>query len=156
MSSLVIGTTVLNVDQWDGYPPARRRLLDHIADGRDRRRRGAHRRHPRRAAPTCSSPSAAPLDERRRGRGGVRRDARCSSGRPASRRVGIDPETFDPTVFGLAYAEVIHRGYCRCTVTPDEWRTEFVIVADHHDPDSEVTVDATLTVQAGTPAITIA
>src|SRR5690606_19927785 len=31
MSSLMIGNLVLNVDQWDGYPQARRRLLDHIA-----------------------------------------------------------------------------------------------------------------------------
>jgi alkaline phosphatase D len=154
MSSLVIGTTVLNVDQWDGYPQARRRLLDHVA------------------TEEISDVVVLTGDIHAAGADVLTTDVLSATGeeRPVAvefvatsvssggllEALGLDPQSFDPSVFGLTYAEVAHRGYCRCTVTPREWRTEFMIVADGRDPDSDVTVADTLTVQAGTPAITIA
>ena len=56
---------------------------------------------------------------------------------------------------GLSYAELLHRGYTRCTVTPERWAAEYVIVADVTDPDSTTSVDATATIDAGTVAVTM-
>jgi alkaline phosphatase D len=153
MSSLVIGTTIFNVDQWDGYPQARRRLLDHIATEGitdvvvltgDIHAAGAD-------VLTTDALSTAgdevPV--------AVEFVATSVSSGGLLEVVGLDPDSFDPSIFGLLYAEVAHRGYCRCTVTPAEWRTEFMIVADAEDPDSDVTVADTLVTPAGTAEITI-
>lgn len=45
------------------------------------------------------------------------------------------------------------RGYTRCTVTPDEWTTDFRVVEYVTDPDAPVRTDATLTVLAGEPGL---
>jgi len=151
MSALVLGDLVLNVDQWDGYPRARRRLLDHIASEEisdvvvltgDIHAAGANV-----LRTDGASGPATPV--------AVELVTASISSRGLTEAIGIDPATLDPSIFGLTYAELIHRGYCRCTVTPERWSTEFVIVADVTDPASPTSVAATVVADAGTPALTL-
>ena len=151
MSALILGDIVLNVDQWDGYPQARRRLLDHIA------------------ANDIGDVVVLTGDIHTAGCGVLRTDGAESVAEPVAvefvctsissnglaTAVGLDPNTLDPAIFGLTYAELIHRGYCRCTITPERWSTEFLIVEDATDPDSDVTVAATVVAEQGTPALTV-
>jgi alkaline phosphatase D len=151
MSALVLGDTVLNVDQWDGYPQARRRLFDHIA------------------AADISDVVVLSGDIHAAGAGVLRTDGTTGPVTPVAvefvttsitssglaEAVGLDPRALDPSIFGITYAELIHRGYARCTVTPERWTTEFVIVADATDPASTTSVAATVVTDAGTPALTV-
>jgi alkaline phosphatase D len=43
------------------------------------------------------------------------------------------------------------RGYVRCTVTPESWTSEFMVVDDVTRPNSRVTPRATFVVEAGMP-----
>ncbi len=43
------------------------------------------------------------------------------------------------------------RGYVRCQVTPDRWTSDYMVVADVTQPDSDVTPCASFVVEAGTP-----
>ena len=112
---------VINYDQWDGYAPARDRMLvlgrrPHAAHDR------AHRRHPpRRRRPTA----------RRRDRVRVDVDLveRAGAGRLPGGRHRL------PRVIG---AELEHRGYTRHTVDATRWLAEFCIVDDVTDPSSVV------------------
>lgn len=45
------------------------------------------------------------------------------------------------------------RGYQRCTVTPDEWRTAYRVVPQVTTPNGPATTRATITVEANTPGI---
>ncbi len=145
MSALVLGNTILNVDQWDGYPRARARLLAHLDD---------HDVHDvvvltgdihAAGASVLRTDSADPSSS------AVAVEVVCTSITSAglAQRVGIDPTSFDPTILGLAYGELVHHGYTRCTCTPQGVRIEFVIVDDVADPASAVSVDATFDIPAG-------
>jgi alkaline phosphatase D len=43
------------------------------------------------------------------------------------------------------------RGYVRCTVTPQNWTTEFMVVDDVTKPGGKASTRATFVVEAGTP-----
>jgi len=45
------------------------------------------------------------------------------------------------------------RGYTRCTVTPEEWTTEYRVLEYVSEPRAPVRTDATFTVQAGQPGL---
>jgi alkaline phosphatase D len=45
------------------------------------------------------------------------------------------------------------RGYLRCTVRPEAWTTDYVAVTDVLKPGGSIVTRATLTVEAGRPAI---
>ena len=104
---------ILNYDQWDGYAPARDRLL---AAGRGRRAgRRADRRHPprrRRRLPGVGAEfvttSISSHGQRRPGAAADPRLVRRRRRRPSS----------------------LHRGYTRHTVTPTTWTAEYRIVDD--------------------------
>ena len=152
MSSLVIGDLVLNVDQWDGYPRARRRLLDQIAaDGISDVVVLTGDIHAAGAGVLSTDGSSGPATPV-----AIELVTTSISSRGLSETAGIDPTTLDPAIFGIDYAELIHRGYARCTVTPDRWSTEFVIVADVTDPASSTSVAATVSADAGAASLTVA
>jgi alkaline phosphatase D len=46
-----------------------------------------------------------------------------------------------------------NRGYVRCVVTPQSWKTDYVEVADVLVADSPVTTSASFVVEAGSPLI---
>lgn len=146
VKALVLGNIVLNVDQWDGYPSARRRLLEGIADagidnvvvltGDIHAGGAADLRVPdagsdgdivahELVAPGISSPGLGALAD-------------------AVAGAGLD----------LAYANFSDNGYVRCTITPERWRTEFVVVDTIGADTSPASVAGTVDLQAGTPGLT--
>jgi alkaline phosphatase D len=151
MTPLVLGNTTLNVDQWDGYPAARRRLLDHLASS------GATDVvvltgdiHAAAAAVLATDGTNGPATP-------VAVELVCTSitSEGLAEEVGLDAETLDPSIFGIPFAELLHRGYTRCTVTPTDWAAEYVTVDDVLDPASGTQVAATARIVAGQVALTI-
>lgn len=145
MKALVVGDLVLNVDQWDGYPAARERLLSsltengvenvmvltgdiHVGAAADIRGTDAGEDGPIVAhelvVPGISSPGLGLGD-------------------------GIDTASL-----GLAYSNLTDNGYARAVITPETWTTEWMIVdGGVQDPGMPVVVDATAEVTAGTPGL---
>ena len=151
MSSLVLGDIVLNVDQWDGYPAARQRLLQFIGD-RD-----------------IADVVVLTGDIHSAGAGDLGTVAADGTRTPvAVEFVGtsitsaslvdivpggaalVTPDKFP----GIAYLNVVDHGYGRCTVTADEWRTEFVVVDSVTDAGAPSRIDATCVTPRGTPSVT--
>lgn len=152
MSALVLGDLILNVDQWDGYPAARDRLLQFIRDQKisdvvvltgDIHSAGAGD-----LAPTAADGKRKPVAVEFVG-----------TSITSSSLVDIVPggaALVTPDKFpGISYLNVVNHGYGRCTVNKDEWRTEFVIVDSILTADATASVDATCTVAAGTSTITM-
>jgi alkaline phosphatase D len=145
MKALVLGDIVLNVDQWDGYPAARRRLLSTIRDegvdnvvvltGDIHAGGAADLRHP---------------DAAMAGEVVAHEFVGTSISSPG---IGGLAGGLDLTPLGLVYANFSDHGYGRCTITPERWTTEFVVVDTIQNPESAASVDATVEVLAGTPGI---
>jgi alkaline phosphatase D len=43
------------------------------------------------------------------------------------------------------------RGYVRCTITPDQWRTDYRVVSTVERPEASVETRATFVTRAGDP-----
>ena len=123
---------VLNYDQWDGYAPARDRLLAA-------------------AAPVAGRMVVLTGDIHLAGVGvlpGIGTEfvtTSVSSG-------GTIPPAVQPILASfdnIVDAELVHRGYTRHTVTPAAWTAEYRIVADVADPSSAVSTWRTFSVAAG-------
>jgi alkaline phosphatase D len=152
MSSLVLGDIVLNVDQWDGYPAARRRLLEFISD------KGISDV----VVLTGDIHSAGAGDLGLVAADGTRTPVAVefvgtsiTSGSLVDRVPGgaaiVTPDKFP----GIAYLNVRDHGYGRCTITPTEWRTEFVVVESIADAAAPARVDATCVTTQGVPSVTL-
>lgn len=139
----VVGTAV-NLDQWDGYPAARARMLDLFED------------------PAVTNPMVLTGDIHAAIAADVHRDGVVANPRLATEMAappisstftaGIGPAFED----GLrAKPQVRHvntakRGYLVCEVTPAAWTGRFRVV-DSLDPASTATTDAVVTVPADPP-----
>ncbi len=53
----------------------------------------------------------------------------------------------------IRYFESRRRGYVRCEVTPERWRTDFRVVESVRDPVSPVSTLASFTVENGRPRV---
>ena len=141
-----LNEAVLNYDQWDGYPVARERILQHLADNKV----------PNVVVLTGDIHLAAVAQLRAGDR---------ATGTP----VGAEFITTSISSEGrisdlltdvlksyphLVDAELTHRGYALHTVTPDRWTAEYRIVADVSRDDSEVTTLGTYVVEVGTNIVT--
>lgn len=151
MSSLVLGDLILNVDQWDGYPAARQRLLEFIAD------RGIDDV----VVLTGDIHSAGAGDLAITADDGTRRPVAVEfvgTSITSGSLVDIVPggaAIATPDKFpGIVYLNVKLHGYGRCTVTKDDWTTDFVVVDTVKDANATPRVDATCVTKAGTPAVT--
>ena len=121
---------ILNHDQWDGYAPARDRLLG-AAAGVDRLVVLTGDIH---LAGVASLPGV--------GAEFVTTSISSAGNVP----VALEPLLRDfPTVVD---AELAHRGYIRHTVTPEAWTAEYRIVDDVTTPDSPVSTWRTFRVDA--------
>ncbi|MEZ5257693.1 MAG: alkaline phosphatase D family protein, partial [Ilumatobacteraceae bacterium] len=128
MTNTSFGDTILNFDQWDGYPEARDRLLGYVADlgvenlivlSGDIHFAGAAQL---RVAGGLDSPVV-----------GVEfiTTSISSAGNVDPALAGLKellPDVVD--------VELTHRGWTHHTVTPDAWTAEFRIVDDAKDPES--------------------
>ncbi len=151
MSSLVIGDMILNVDQWDGYPAARRRLLGFIADNDisdtvvltgDIHSAGA-------GELSVTDESGATTVVAAEFVGTSITSSTLADSIPGGAGI-VTPELFP----GIKYLNIREHGYGRCTVTPERWTTDFVMVESIESPDSPARVDATLVVDAGSSTMT--
>jgi alkaline phosphatase D len=147
MKALVVGDTVLNVDQWDGYPAARNRLLGAIDD--------AGVENVVVLTGDIHAAGAADLRLPDAGREG-KVVAHELVGTSISSR-GLDSlGSVDLTgPLGIPYANFRDRGYCRCTITPERWLAEFVVVDTVEQPTSDARIDAKVAITAGRPGVEV-
>jgi alkaline phosphatase D len=123
---------VLNYDQWDGYPEARRRLLLQAAQT------------PRTIVLTGDIHLAAV---------GTLPGVGVEFVSTSISSPGLVPPDVAAVLTGfpdVVDAELGHRGYTRHTITPDRWTAEYRIVADVADPASPVSTWKTFVVNAAT------
>jgi alkaline phosphatase D len=122
---------ILNEDQWDGYAPARDRLL--VA-----------------AAPAAGKLVVLTGDIHLAGVGrlpGIGTEFITTS----VSSTGRVPAALQPVLTGfptIADAELFHRGYVRHTVTPTTWTAQYRIVDDVTNPESAVSTWRTFTLPA--------
>ncbi|MCU1358595.1 MAG: alkaline phosphatase [Acidimicrobiales bacterium] len=147
MKALVIGDTILNVDQWDGYPAARQRLFEAI----DR----AGLENVMVLTGDIHAAGAADLRMPSAGVKGKIVAHELVGTSISSGGLGKLIGDLDLTSIGIPYSNFVDHGYTRCTVTPERWTAEFVIVDTIAEPTSAAHVDATVDVLAGTPGIKV-
>jgi len=136
---------VLNYDQWDGYPVARARLLQAFADNDIQNLVVITGDIHLAAVAQLSAGDRAT---------GVNVGAEFVTTSISSDGL-IDDALGDVlrTFPNLVDAELAHRGYSLHTVTPERWTAEYRIVTDVDNPDSEVTIYGTYTVEAGSNTV---
>jgi alkaline phosphatase D len=123
---------ILNYDQWDGYAPARDRLLAA-------------------AAPVAGRTVVLTGDIHLAGVGvlpGIGTEFVTTSVSSS----GDIPPALQPVLASFDHivdAELVHRGYVRHTVTPSTWTADYRIVDDVTDPASATTTWRTFSVAAG-------
>jgi alkaline phosphatase D len=125
---------ILNEDQWDGYSPARERLLAA-------------------AAPVAGKLVVLTGDIHAAGVGRLGIGTEFVSTSISSQ--GLLPESLQGVVAGfptLVDADLLHRGYTRHTVTPTTWTAEYRTVDDVTSADSPVSTWHTFTASAGASA----
>ena len=146
MSALVLGNLILNVDQWDGYPAARQRLLGHVNErGIDNLVVLTGDIHSA-GAGVLSTDDGTPV--------GVEFVGTSITSSTLARIVPGGERLLTTESFpGIDYLNVTDHGYGRCTITPTEWTTEYVMVEGVDRADAPARVDATLVASAGTPAL---
>ena len=144
VANLTLNRAVLNYDQWDGYPAARDRLLQAMAD----------EQVPNVVVLTGDVHFAEIANLRAPERGpivGVEMVATSiSSG-------GLVNPALTPLLTAIpdvVDADLAHRGWIKHTVTPERWQAEYRIVDDVKVADSPVGVHATYEVIAGAPGAT--
>jgi alkaline phosphatase D len=123
---------ILNEDQWDGYAPARQRLLAA-------------------AAPVAGKLVTLTGDIHLSGVGRLPAVGTEFVTTSVS-STGNVPVSLQPVLAGFATivdAELRHRGYVRHTVTPADWTAEYRIVEDVASAASPVATWRTFTVPAG-------
>lgn len=133
-------TTFFNLDQWDGYPTARARALDILAGT---------------ANPVIITGDihASAVADVRRGDDIVAVEfvgTSISSSFPAQ---FVDLFEAAAETTGARMADAQHRGYVRCTVTPDSFLAEYRVVESVTAPTSPVSTSSSWVVQAGRPGV---
>jgi alkaline phosphatase D len=132
---------LLNHDQWDGYPLARQRLLDHLQSAR------------------VSNPIVLTGDVH----SAWVADLKLDFDNPASATVAAEFVTTSVTSYNplaaqlgfapllnphFAYVDAAH-GYSRFEVTPERWQADFRALAGVATPDEPIATAASFVVEAG-------
>jgi alkaline phosphatase D len=145
LSPVPIAGDVVNLDQWDGYPAARRRLVDQLRD--------------------VSNPVIITGDIHCSAVGTLPEDPDdASTPALATELVGTSisssfpvPELVEPlvdTLDNVYYVDARQRGYVVCQVSPGELRAEFRYVSTVTEPEAEITTGAAWLVRDGDPTPT--
>jgi len=145
MKALVLGDIVLNVDQWDGYPAARSRLLTTIDESQ------------------LANVVVLTGDIHAGGAANIRLPDAGAEGKIvahelvcpgiSSEGIGALGEALDLSTIGLTYANFADNGYVRATITPERWTTEFMVVDTIAEPAASIRVDGAVEITAGTPGM---
>ncbi len=146
MTDVTINGAVLNYDQWDGYPVARRKLLTAIAD----------RNLTNVVVVTGDIHLAGAGDLAVTDEGGHKIVASELVGTSISSGALV-PESIEALVStfpDLHYLRTTYRGWNLNEVTPTSWTSQYRIVEDALVADSAVRTDATFTMVPTKPGIT--
>lgn len=142
---LVLNDLVLNLDQWDGYVAARERMFDAIID--------ADRENVVVLSGDIHSGGASDLFAERNGtRVPVAHEFVSTSISSLSIIAELGPDVVqlvEQVAEDAVYVNAEDHGYCRVTITPEGWTTEFMTVANVSDDGAPATVDATVELTAG-------
>jgi alkaline phosphatase D len=133
---------LVNLDQWDGYPAARRRLVASLREARN--------------------PVVITGDIHLAGAGVITDDPDDpTTGAVATELVGTSISSSFPyadlveqataDLPNVRYLNARQRGYVVCTVTPGELQAEFKVVSTVDRPESRIETDATFVVDDGDP-----
>ena len=138
--------TLLNYDQWDGYPVARERILDFLRTAAIR------------------NPVVLTGDIHAAGAGWVPRDVAGFTDPLATELVatGISSSGLAPALAQIAqdflqglphiaYFEAVTRGYLRHEITRDAWRVDLRFVSTVTQPTASVSTGASFVVEDGDP-----
>ena len=140
-SGIPIGADeIFNLDQWDGYPGARARMLDVIAETRN-------------PVIITGDIHASAVGDVRRGDDVV-----------AVELVGPAMSSTFPAQFadlfeaagdaaGAAMVDAKHNGYVLCEVTPDRFRADYRFVSTTAEPKATVSTASSWQIAAGTPGV---
>jgi alkaline phosphatase D len=141
-SPIAVGpTTIFNMDQWDGYPAAQRRMLEVLA--------------------RSSNPVVITGDIHASAVGDIELDDAIV----ASELVGTSMTSEFPAdlapffesaavAAGAQMADATHRGYVVCDVTPTTFRADYRIVESVLVPQSPISTSSSWQITAGTPGVT--
>jgi len=130
----------VNMDQWDGYPLQRQRLVEAMAQ-RNNNIVLSGDWH-------CANAAALhlqPEDARSPQLGWEFATTSISSHCPWAERV----HAATPLNAHVRYTNGSQRGYLRCSVSRQEWLSEFMTVDDPYRPDSSLRCDHAVTVSSG-------
>ena len=129
---------ILNYDQWDGYHPARERLLAVAPPNFVTLTGDIHL-----AGVAEIGPIGNPV--------GIEFITTAISS-----TANVDPALAEVvlSIPSIVDGDLVSRGYTRHTVTTDAWTAEYRQVVDIANADSDVTTWKTFRVGAGTPAVT--
>jgi alkaline phosphatase D len=147
LSDITLNNAVLNYDQWDGYPAARKRLVDGIA--------AIGRTGTVVVTGDIHLAGVADVTTAQPDQGG--RTVATEFVSTSISSTGNLPEGADKILGSfktVKYAEAVKRGYTMHTVTPTQWTAVYRSVDDISRADSAVTTVATFTVAVGTPGAT--
>jgi alkaline phosphatase D len=140
-SGIPVGPTELfNLDQWDGYPAARERLLDVLA--------------------ATANPVIITGDIHASAVADVRRDDEVV----AVELVGTSLSSSFPDALvelfeaaaenaGAKMADARHRGYVLCELTADTFRADYRVVDSVLEPSSPISTSSSWQIDAGTPGV---
>jgi alkaline phosphatase D len=142
---------LFNMDQWDGYVAARRRLLDFVAarqpanpvvisgDVHSTWINDLHRNPDDPASPLVATELVGT----------------SISSSPPRALIGSEPvvRAANPHV---RWIDAAKRGYLRCELSPDAWRTDVRVVDTVRRPTAKVATAAAFVVESGRPGATIA
>ncbi|MDX2099341.1 MAG: alkaline phosphatase D family protein, partial [Leptolyngbyaceae cyanobacterium bins.59] len=142
---------VFNVDQWDGYVAARGRITNFLQQLRQQRpvnpiiiTGDIHSSWANDIKVDFSNPASATVASEFVG-------TSISSDFPVQ---FIDPvKAALPANPHIKYFNGVSRGYVRCTLTRDTWRTDYRVVESILEPDAPIKTDASFFVEAGQPGI---
>ncbi len=143
------GNGAWNLDQWDGYPTARDRLLDALraapgSGGTTVLTGDVHSSWAGSLALDFDDPDAAVV--------GVEMVAPGVGSSPSDLLAGLGPVILENSPH-VAWTEGEHQGFLIHDITPQEWRTQFRLVDDATRTDSPITVASDWVIEAGGPLI---
>ncbi len=147
MADATVNGSVLNFDQWDGYPDERSRIFAILAD-----------RHVANVVVLTGDIHLAAVAQLRQGDPGSGPPIGVEFVSTSISSPGLVPTDLAPILRrfpAMVGAELAHRGYVLHTVTPQRWTAAYRIVADVTDQSSAVSTVATYAVEAGTNTVSL-
>jgi alkaline phosphatase D len=133
-------STIYNLDQWDGYPAARERVLDVLAETTN-------------PVVITGDIHASAVADLRRGEEVIGAELVGTSISSTFPEEFIDIFEAAAQTAGAKMADARHRGYVRCRVTPESLVADYRVVESTAQPASPVSTASSWIVEAGTPGV---